>query len=268
MAKDVDIKLDTTRFNAAVIELSRRTGISLPVVMRHEAGHVLKKCIVRTKVASQSKIKKAAPSHARIRSFSKSEGLSTTTGAKGGRKNTIWYKSPTAKKPFPVGEFSSTGKSGKAYSSSTRSIGPYIQSIVASALAAYKSLAATTLEQRLKSAGLARQSWIHIADSLGMDLLMLQGGDDVGAAMSKARGAVASSGKRHINGWGIETTAAAKTTITLVNVLPYASKLQLSGKLSSAINGRAAFLRRNIQEGVFNSAQQVAAKYPGMYVTR
>lgn len=261
-ANKVSVDLDTTRFNAAVYELQRRTGISMVQIVRHEAGAALKMCVIRTKVASVTKIRATSLKSARLASFVRP--LSTTTGHKGGRKNTIWYKLPNAKKPIPVGEFSKTGKSGKVYDKSPRRqrrIGPSIQSIVRGSINDMKADMATNVDRRLRSAGLARQSWLHIADSLNIDLATIKSGRDATAAIAKARAAMS----YYINGYGNEFVDGNKRAIlTLVNTLPYAVKIRMDTILARAINGRAIYFQQNLRNGVFNDMRQVAAKYPGI----
>lgn len=111
--------------------------------------------------------------------------------------------------------------------------------------------------------GLARQSVIQIADSLGIDLNRVAGGGSLSAAgIAKARSAIATTGKRYSNGLGTEENAVAGFFVVLINNYPLAEKLQMDRTLQGVLSGQIKYFEKNIELGVFKSQSAVARAYP------
>lgn len=119
------------------------------------------------------------------------------------------------------------------------------------------------------AAGLARQSWIQIADSLGIDVGSVQGGGSLSAAaVAKARAAIATTGKPNQNGTSISLGDDEKAAITLINRLPYGSAIGFDRTLLTVIAGRAGYFKKSYENGAFDTMAKAAAAFPWLRVTR
>lgn len=128
---------------------------------------------------------------------------------------------------------------------------------------------ATALEAGRRAIGLARQSIVQIADSLGLRLEDVPGGGNLSpAGIAKARGARASNGRDYANGVGQLIETAQTALYTLINGLPYALPLNMDRTLAGVLVGRARYYQRNLAEGVFLSAARTARAYPFLNVSR
>lgn len=115
-----------------------------------------------------------------------------------------------------------------------------------------------------QSAGLARQSWVQIADDLGLILEDIPGGDPLStAAIAKARAAIASNGRTYANGTAGQAYEANKSFFaTLKNSLPYNVKAGLDRIMLGVLAGRAKFFEQNVERQVFASHSATVKAYP------
>lgn len=108
--------------------------------------------------------------------------------------------------------------------------------------------------------GLAKRSWLQIAQDLGIPLE---------AIAAYVRGARPSSGKEYTNGSGKEFRGTDTFFIEIANNYPALADGRLPGHsiLQRAINGRLAFFAKNLEKGVFENLAARAQKYPGVFVS-
>ena len=127
---------------------------------------------------------------------------------------------------------------------------------------------AKRLPAGLRAIGLARQSVVQSADSLGINLEQVQAGAISGSDIAKARSAVPSSGVRYQNGTGKQTKGLGQFTIEVTNSYPYNAKMKMDVALSGVISSRVGFYERNITRGVFQNLQAVEKAYPYVTITQ
>lgn len=118
------------------------------------------------------------------------------------------------------------------------------------------------LDQGRRAIGLGRQSWVQIADDIGIRLESVPGG------IAKARAAIAVTRQFHKNGLAREYGENREFFITLVNRLPYGRSKKLNEILVKNINARRRYFEENLSRGVFDRLHTIARAYPGLTVTR
>lgn len=175
MAKNFEIKMDTSRLNGALNELARITGRDFRDVVRSEMGKILEKAVSNTPVATVSLINET--------------------------------KNPALR------------------------------------------------ARRLAARGLLKKVWLQIAGKLGMAV------EGVPAYVDRAQTA---SGDYPEDAVAAEKGQGSKFSIEGASYRIYDPRI--IGAFSRAMNGRANFFRQNLRKGVFDKAEQIAAKYPGLKV--
>ncbi len=249
------------KFSESLRVLAKLQGFSERTVTLAEAGVVLKSVAGKTKVTNPEKI----AIRARKRVLKKlgltqadRESPSINAGSRGpaGR---VWWKTKN-------GLFQLAGQmSDDAYSfkgAKTHFKDKDWQTI-GIAVDAYSDVFPLALERANKSAGLARQAWIQIADDLGIILEDVPGKGIGIAGIKKARKAIASDGKLYQNGVGHTEYEENKSFfVTLVNRLPYWPKIQLDSVLLAILAGRAKYFQQNVDRAVFASHSATVKAYP------
>lgn len=139
--------------------------------------------------------------------------------------------------------------------------------LVRSAADAVRNGIGAAREAGRKTIGLARQSWVQIADTLGIRLEDVRGGGTLSAAgIAKARRAIAYNGQQYQNGLGTQSQTAYTTIITLLNRYPRGEALGMDSTLRSVLFGRVRYFEKNLELGVFNSIWKTARAYPYLRV--
>lgn len=259
-------KLDTTKLFEATRKISAASGIAARDVLRNEVGVILKTCAGRTKVgnlqSADIQSRKVAAHRAR-RVVYEDAGSNVqrgqawiNTGLRG-PSGRVWYR--TAKNKFqPV------------YQPGFRRgwhIPPADWPKVSTLVGIYRTELPGYIQRGRGAVGLARQSWVQIADNLGIRLEDVKGGGTLSASgIAKARTAIASTGRSYANGQGEEFSAATKATIRIINNLPYGEAIGFGSLLSEVITGRVKFFERNVPFGMLESADKIARAYPGLRV--
>lgn len=114
------------------------------------------------------------------------------------------------------------------------------------------------LAKKLGARGLAKKSWLKIAQALGLSV--------------KAPGYVDNA--TPVTGRQYDDTSARKQNtsdginITLTNAQPTINTIGGARILQAAIDGRVKFFLQNMKRRVFEDVAKTAAKYPGIKVTR
>lgn len=269
-------EIDSSGLTAAFLALQKVTGRSLRDVIRAEAGSILKAWAGRVKTATIKDVTRRqrrrtiralgynrATARGAVTINSGQRELATfgrvwvRTGNRAGRARFILGRSANFKPPTGTAILDPAGK------------GEHTRiwlANVADAVADTKGALTRDLKKAKGSIGLARQSVVQIADSLGIALERVPGGRLSASALAKARAALASDGRAHRNGLGREESEARDYLITLINNYPDGRKIALDRALILAINGRAAFYRRNLAQGVYAKLQTTLRAYPGLTV--
>lgn len=256
------------RFAASIRQVSRLSGYEPNLVTRQMIGSVLKQAAGRTKVAAPAQI----PFRARLRAVKQAFGytnikknpfgITINTGRRGAAVGTVWYALPHTKGEKLIlkvlgavndnGNFNSKNSNiGAAMDTARRGITEYI-------LALRKAFPLVE-----NSAGLARQSWVQIADSLGISLENVPGRGASPEAIAKARRAAASNGQPYLNGKAQEQyTQGQRYLARLINSLPYSTKINFDGLMTSILAGEANRFAKMHEKGVFDSQKKFTRAYP------
>lgn len=250
-----DLRNAAANFSHALAAMSTLSGLNPEAIVKAEAGTILKTCAARTKVASVAKIVEGA----RLRSL---RGLGLTRG-----DLTI-----NAGLRGPYGRTWSRGQSGKwelvlgdSFAKMPRHVKDSRWAQIANKVEDARKVIAKVIPQAKLTAGLARKSWITIADKLGIKLENVPGGLSAGAIM-KARGAVARGGRDRTNGQAREEKSAQGYFVTLINRLPWARRLGLDRTLAAVVAGRAKFFSTAVAKGYRGSLEHTAKLFPGWTV--
>ena len=264
------IKLDTIAVDRAFAALVKFSPLPLRGTLRAEAGAILKTCAGRTKVAKPA----AITNRARLQAIKElglghrrasTAGLGSEIGVNAGIRGPygqIWRR--TKKRD---GTWGLQRTHGPNFVPLHRHFSKAVWTDLKEAVSDVRYAVDKKIPLAKKSAGLARQSWIQIADDIGIRLEDVPGGGISAAGLAKARAAIASDGVVYKNGQGAEFGAAQEFTIRLINNLPYARRARLDSVLAGAINGRVKFFQRNLSLGVFESLDKTLKAYPGWKVS-
>lgn len=266
------------RVNAAggfgyLADLEKALPGAMRQIVRGETGSILKECVLRTKVAKKNVVELRAYSEAsRItrRAFFGGSGKTVPKGTmyinngryKGGAgQGRTWYRTPEGNFVLMFGD----GMTDPSRSDISLGKKLYVES---RKMRAYmKRQIKYRVKEGLKSIGLSRQSWVQIADSVGIQLETVKGGKSAAAAVRKARRSMASNGMSYLNGTGSELRAGFAFAIRLKNIYPLAEKIGMDSVLEGVVMGRIQYFQQNAKHGVLSSARKIAAKYPNITVT-
>lgn len=258
-----DLQLRAAGYQAALRALVAAAPVSTERVLRAEAGSILKTCAARTKVAKASAIttnerlrviKDLGYSHGRSGGF----GIAINAGIRGAFGK-VWRS--TTKKDGTWG-LQQTHDSN--FRPLNRHFGDAVWTDLKEAVEDFRYAAAKRVPAAKQSAGLARQSWVQIADSLGIVLENVPGGGLSGAGLAKARAALASNGRTYINGTSDQERSAQGFLLRLVNRLPFGPAAGLDQILLTVVAGRAAYFEQNAARGVFDDIKKLLRAYPGL----
>ncbi len=262
--------------------LGQLTGFSQRQVLLSEAGSILKRVAGLAKVSTQQEADRRSRLHG-VRRI----GLTGSTRQKnrgdvtvnagfrpapygrvwikvrngGGRKDWILAKGPGFSPPTGSATFTAYrrqlhGTSGKWLTN------------VEEAVTDVQASVARSIPKGRQAIGLSRQSWVQVADALGIDLLKVAGQGISGAGLAKARSALATSGKVYRNGFGAQGGNGIYDYVDLINRLPYGRKIGLDRNLLTVLSGRAKFFQQSYAKGAFNSQAAACRAYPNLFTFR
>lgn len=253
-------------FSRVMDELAKLPGFDRRTVVMAEAGSILKKCAALTKVAPLDKIDRGAKLRA-LKSLKLTGGgdISINAGIRGDYGRVFIRKLPNSRSP-------GNSKYRRTHDAPFRALNQHYKDAQWENLSntidnAQQAIGKATKDAKA-SAGLARQSWIQIAASLGIDLTRVPGAGlsakDIRAALaSRARG-----DKLYENGIAREEKKNESYFVTLINRLPYGRRIGLDKTLRAAIAGRVSYITVNMAKGAFDSIESVIKKFPRWKLTR
>ncbi len=260
------------RFSASIREASRLTGYSERDVTRSMVGSVLKIAAGRTKVATDDKTDKRSRlwlTHS-IGASRPSEGspVSINAGARFRKLGPgfVWYAARTKAggRTFKlVGRIDDQGNemTGGLHFS------PGQWSQIRAVVTQYVNGVRGAIARGRGAEGMSRQSWVQIADALGISLETVPGRGLNAAGLAKARAAMASNGRAYVNGTASEADSkAGKYVVTLKNSLPYALAIHLDSLMTSILAGEATRFNKMHEKGVFDSQAKLARAFPWVKV--
>ncbi len=274
----VKAQVNFIQFNRAMVDLQRVTGQTMKQVVRSEVGHILKECAAKTKVATQDSVQRKAQLKAiKKLSYTQAPDRGDVSVNSGWRKNSpygrVWIKvrSGSGRKNYilargPNFDFPAGSATLELTPGSRTGTNRWIANV---RLAVGRVVPAVeeTFEKALKSVGLARQSWVQIADSIGISLESVPGTNLTAQGLAKARAALASDGVAYVNGTARQYGDASKFIVQIINKLPYVRRVKMDAVLARAINSRTTKFYNAARQGVFNSAKKTLSKYPGLFVS-
>lgn len=262
--------------NAAVLaatsatfrRLAQLTGFDHRTVLLGEAGVILKTWAGRTKVSTIGQAERRGRARALYSITYKGRAspvfgyLTVNSGVRGGIPGDMWYR--TKRNKFQMAGIMNLKGGGFKWSNLhfPDVDWPHMQAAAQKATGEIKR----RIPLARQSVGLSRQSVVQIADSLGIDLLRVQGGGNLsGAGIAKARAALASTGKAYRNGSGRFGGSEVRTYVDLINNLPYGRRLGMDRTLLGVLAGRAKFFERSYAKGAFNSQATAIRAYPNLF---
>lgn len=267
------IQIDSRGFTAAARKIAEHAGVSLRTVIDNEAGAALTTCANRTKVGKKKNVIRdgwrASVRKERASKVSDSgHHVAVTMGWRNpSRRGNIFYK-PPGEKLFYVGsmtrrsvKFVDTTISRAGYATQRKGA---FKNHVREVVKRIQADLATSIPRIDARRGLAVSSWLDVAEDGRLKLGTISPSRAKAAASAKSPQA----GIRYKNGHVSRRVIPGKYTIKLTNTLPYNHKIGMDGQLKRAVRGRVSYFRRNLKEGVFDSAATIARAYPGITVTR
>jgi hypothetical protein len=251
------------KYRVAFARLRDLTGFDQRAILRAEAGVIIKTWAGRTRVTTEEKAERRTRSSVAWRlAMQKTDrnpySITVNDGSRRGIEGLIWFRTRN-------GKFQNVGAiySGGFFSANHLHYKDADWERILEGVTAYTRLMLERRPKVMASRGLARQSVVQIADTLGIDLTSVEGGGSLSAAgIAKARAAIASNGAHYQNGTGQEEGDAIKYHVDLINRLPYNSKLGMDSTLIGVVAGRAGYIQRSYEKGAFDSMKRVAAAFP------
>lgn len=269
------ITIDTHGFEAMIrgFESSLSSLGQMPNtdrILRTLIRRILEGCIRRTKMAIAKFIRakfKAKGNSARLPGVA----MSVNSGIRGGMEGRVWYgedpsisTSVTPKQRAALQRRAKRG--GKVWTIMENAVHPgagmlrRFQALDSFRQADIKGRIRGLLDAALRARGLARNSWLQIAQKLGITLNSVVGGQQVAAARP-------SSGASYQPGNGSARYEGPKQLYyELANSYPFRHfKIDGAQILSWAIQGEMGYFRNNLKHGVFADLQAIAKKYKGIF---
>jgi len=238
--------------------MSKLAGFSPDRLVDAEAGIILKTCAARTKVAKFSTVRDGARVRA-LRGSDLTKGQTTINAGVRAPYGRVWQRNPE------TGKF--TLVYGDSFSKINRRIADAPFAEVQQKVSAARSKMSRAVNLAKASAAIARQSWILIADRVGIRLESVQGGGSIAAgAIAKARGAKVKGNRQVNNGAGRREKSPGRYVLTLINRLPYGRRLGFERLLAATVAGRASFFATAVKKGFRGSLEQTAKLFPGWTV--
>lgn len=261
IAVKMDVSQVMGKFSQALRGMEQLTGFDQRAILRAEAGSILKTWAGRTKVATMAQVerrerKRAIRELGYTRAFDKGD-VTVNAGWRPAPFGRVWVKVSNGRK-FALAR-------GPKFSPGPNRFGKTWEADIRDAEQDVQAALANRLPKARRAAGLARQSVVQIADGLGIDLLKVPGGGVSTAGLTKARAAMASSGRAYRNGSGFSGGDNIRPYIMLLNGLPYGRRMGMDRTLIGIMAGRAKYFQRSYAAGAFRSMERMAKAYPGLF---
>ena len=256
-----DLKRAGVVYSKALAHMAKLSGLDTRKIVLAEAGVILKTCAARTKVATASKLRDGARlSTLRGMELTKPKQIGeyefTVNAGKKAPYGRVWTRKNTSNKWQMV--------FGNDFSRVPRHFAEQAWR-TANFLAKQSKVAVRKgIDTAKQRAGLARGSWVLIADSLGISLENVRGGQNIAAsAIQKARRARARGNKQINNGRSREEAKAKSYFVTLINGLPYGRRIGLDRMLTIVMANRVKFFANAVKAGYRGSLAETAKLFPG-----
>lgn len=266
----ISVKLDTRRFNNAINEIAYNIQRPVKEVVRAEVGSILKQCVGETKVATNDMLKiKGQLKAGQIVEVTGGQDVTINVGRRNkGTYGRVFYRTDVGnfRRTHDEGFQPVAGMPSKKRNKPGDLYKNYKWLTIRDAILKFKAEVKKQVPLARGSLGLARQSWVQIAKGLGIDLKAVPGGRASAAAITKAEAAIASDGRRYINGQGQAFSTNKSYIARLTNSLPYNRAVGLDPIIRRVIRGRTQFFKQNMARGVFQDIKKTLRAYPGFSV--
>lgn len=241
--------IDTSNLTSFCREVSRNTpGVRFWDAMIHEVGKVLQGC-VRLTLGDKWKITRSVEYQNRMLNASKSKRNPILYVTKAGL---VWFADYPGAKYAGVAKGRKTG-SGKTFHPMTEFF-HYGQPRWLEYQQMLTDLRNKQIEVRMVM-GRAAQSWVQIADALGIRI-------DVPGYV---RDATPYKGRKHTNGFAREIRTLNQAMIEITNTNPVLLGTIDGGRiLRVSIAGREKYFKHGISEGYIADVKDTAARYKGL----
>jgi hypothetical protein len=217
-----DEKVNTSQFNAMCDQLSKLAVTSYPKVVKAEVGRVLEKAVQYTKSANTKRIR------ARYEDFVP--------------------LSQDSYSPSRVRRYGNLRGNYLVY---------YMQNRYPNELwNVLKARRRMLIERTIAAKGLAKKSWLQVADALGVKI----------AVPGYVRSARAKTGKEYKNAIVKQVVSKDKIQIDISNAQPTVNAIGGARALAAAIQGRISYFNRNAEHAVFADVKKIARAYPGLKI--
>ncbi len=259
---------DSSKFTDAMRELAQISGRDFATVCKRELASAVRIVAGQVKIRSVKKVSDGVRKRY-MASFSSAPGKISTT------KRTTWFRFeqgewvPAGSQSLPRVTVKTGPQAGKKLTG-TASKGWRLQGATWYAEQQAERLRERfiprEIERRLPARYLKMQSWVQVADSLGIDLNSVPPSTKA-IPMQEARDASDRKGRTYRNGSATERAAGADYAVTLTNESGPEIASNGQARLNAALNRRAAAFENNLKHGVFQDVKTRMARYPGIFVT-
>ncbi len=262
----IDASAASRAYADAFRKLAEFSGFKPKVVLRAESGSFLKAWAGETKVATDKIVERRA--RARVlysitnggRASASAGYLTINSGMRGGEPGQMWHRTKRGK--YQNAGIMDLRHGGYRWSNIHFPNDDWPEMV--NAVHKVGDGLRLLVPRAIRSVGLARQSVVQIADSLGIDLTAVAGGRISAAGIAKARAAMAANGRAYQNGVGYLSGGDVKAYAQMVNRLPYNTKIGMDMTANSVLAKRSKFIETAWKKGVFDSHAQVARSFPNL----
>jgi len=176
------------------------------------------------------------------------------TGRKGGAVGRVWFRTKR-------GKFQEVGfiKDDGNFAQSNRHFADDDWARISTAAGWYAGTLPGMVTAGKAAIGLARQSVLQIADSLGFNLS--------GEGVDRARGARPSNGQAYVNGYGVKEGKGDTFSVELINQYPRITDSQIDVAAAEVLQNRMAFHEINLEIALGKDLRKLASAYPYISVT-
>lgn len=243
----VSVQVSSHGFRQMCDDLAKMSGKDFAVVVKAQAGAVLKRVMGKTKGANMGKLQKRAKE---IRNMERGyfKNPDGTFIAIGSRTKAPFFNSPSASgepKSYWVGSKNNGNQSVWANYTAHR--------------AAWKARLSKYSRAILNARGFGKSTWYAIAQKIGVEHLL--------KAPGYVKKAKAVTRKSYDNGDGKEVKNAEEMFVLLRQSYRKLTENGFAANiLQAAIRARLKAFKSDINKGVFNDVKKRAQRYPGIFI--
>ncbi|HEX6175889.1 MAG TPA: hypothetical protein VF089_17905 [Candidatus Binatia bacterium] len=249
--------VDFSYFPAFCRQIASQPTVGLKAwdVMLYEVGRVLEQCVRLTTRENVEKIKRSI--EFKNRTLPDGKNSSGPPIIYVTKRGLVWF----AEEPGPGNAGKAKGpRSIQALYSSGKTFHPMTEFFRYGnpRWARYQAFLAQLKDRQInvrEVIGRAGQSWVQIADALGIRI----------EAPAYVRNAPAFRGRKHINGTSQKYRTINHVALVMKNVAPILLGTMDGNRiLQTSINGRRKYFETSLRKGVFDDVKSVARQYPGL----